>query len=132
MSPILPPVPTDGPPTLGIVGDDGLITVKRQTRGYCPNHALKITEHDHGITCGKCKKKFEPFEALLFLASWPDRWRAEVTHLNQQIKAKTAALDELARRLTNYKAAARKRKVEIPSEWDALRSVPAGTPRGDE
>ncbi len=126
--PILPPIPAEGPPTLGIVDEDGLITAKRRTRGFCPRHAFLINEDDRTVQCKRCQKTFEPLEALLYLASWPDRWRAEVTRLNQQIKAKTAVLDELARKLTNYKAAARKRGVAVPSEWDALRSVPASAP----
>jgi hypothetical protein len=128
--PHLPPIPTEGPPTLGIVGDDGIITAKRRTRGYCPSHALVISEDERSVRCKKCEKMFDAIEALLYLASWPDRWRDEVTHLNQQIKAKTAVLDELTKRLKNDKATARRRGVPIPNEWEALRSVSAPADTG--
>lgn len=119
------PVSTEGPPTLGVVGEDGIITAKRRTGGYCPSHRIIINEHERTVTCKACGKMFDALEALLYLASWPDRWRDEVKHLNSQIKGKTAVLDELDKRLKNTKATARRHGVPIPTAWEALRAVPA-------
>ncbi len=110
--PTLEPIDMGGPPTLGIVGDDNLITVKR-TLPVCMGrtHQIVVNPDERTVTCERCKRMFDPIDALLELARYPDRWRDWVTHLEGAVKRAEERLASLKKQINNARAMLRRRGV---------------------
>ena len=102
---VFPPIPI-GPPTLGIVGEDNVITAKR--RLTCFQEHIQVDEKNRRVTCGKCGREIDPIEALLILASDPDRWKEWIKHWqDQKLRAETE-LANIKRQIANAKATLRR------------------------
>ena len=103
------PIPT-GPPTLGIVGDDNVITAKR--RLACLQEHIRVDEKNRRVTCGKCGREIDPIEALMILARDPDRWKEWTAHTLEEKRRADAQLADLKRQIANAKATLRRRAAK--------------------
>jgi len=102
---VLEPVPI-GPPTLGIVGEDNVITAKR--RLACFQEHIQVDEKNRRVTCGKCGREIDPIEALMILARDPDRWKEWIKYWGERKVRAEAELADLKRRIANAKATLRR------------------------
>ena len=110
---ILPPIDA-GPPTLGLVDHDGVITARRRTKGSCFNHAYIVNEDERTVVCKKCERSFDPYAALMDLALHIDRYRDARKHAEDTAKQAHEHLDDLLRRIKNARSTLRRTGAEVP------------------
>jgi hypothetical protein len=102
---VLGPIPL-GPPTLGIVSEDNVITAKR--RLSCFQEHIQVDEKNRRVTCGKCGREIDPIEALMILARDPDRWKEWIAHWQAKKQQAESELADLKRQISNAKATLRR------------------------
>jgi hypothetical protein len=107
---ILEPIPV-GPPSLGIVGEDNVITAKRKLT--CLQERILVDEQNRRVHCGKCGREIDPIEALMILARDPDRWKEWIEQTRQQRDKGEAELLELKRQVANAKATLRRISLKL-------------------
>jgi len=109
------PVEIPGPPTLGIVNADLTITFKRNL-GHCFHSRIIVDEGKRTVTCEKCLKQMDPFEALGHLARDPSNLLDDCKRLRADVERWHKEADE-ARRLRDNAVAARKRAEAASLPW---------------
>lgn len=106
-------------PSLGIVNDDLTITFKRDL-GCCYHVQIIVDAGRREVTCKKCKKLLDPFEALGHLAREAQSLVDERKQLREDV-IRWRAQEADAKRMRNNAMAALKRK-ESP-EAELLRAL---------
>lgn len=105
----IPPIQM-GPTSLGLVNEDGTISVKK--RPFCYPEKFVIDEKERTVSCEKCGRAVDPIEALIILARDGTRWLSEQRHFIQQRQIAEADLEKVRRDLKSAKAA--RRRTEKP------------------